>query len=85
MPYLNVIVKESLRILPVINPIVLPLCPFLIRAYFSGFAMKEMCLILATLVRRYELSLILGQYKMTWRIVPTFNQGFYNVGIKKRV
>ncbi|KAE9365295.1 cytochrome P450, partial [Stipitochalara longipes BDJ] len=50
------------------------------------FAMKEMRLILATLVRRYELTLIPGQsHKLYWSIVPKFKQGFYNIGIKPRV
>ena len=41
--------------------------------------------ILATLVRRYELSLVPGQsHELGWKIVPTFKQGFYNVGIKSR-
>ena len=48
--------------------------------------MKEMRLILATLVRRYELALIPGQsHKMFSQIVPVFEQGFYNVGIKPRM
>jgi len=48
--------------------------------------MKEMRLILATLVRRYELALVPGQsHKMFWRMVPVFEQGFYNVGIKARM
>jgi len=51
----------------------------------QDLAKKEMRLILATLVRRYELTLIPGQsHELGWRIVPTFRQGFYNVGIKTR-
>ena len=49
------------------------------------FAMKEMRIILATLVRRYELTLVPGQsHRMFVKIVPNFKQGFYNVGIKPR-
>jgi cytochrome P450 len=49
-------------------------------------AMKEMRLILATLVRRYEATLVPGQpHRRFWRIVqfvPAFKQGFYDVGIR---
>ncbi|PMD30788.1 cytochrome P450 [Hyaloscypha variabilis F] len=50
------------------------------------FAMKEMRLVLATLVRRYELTLVPGQsHKLFWSLVPRFRQGFYNVGVKPRM
>ena len=48
--------------------------------------MKEMRLVLATLVRRYELTLVPGQsHKLFWSLVPRFRQGFYNVGVKPRM
>jgi cytochrome P450 len=50
------------------------------------FAMKEMRLILATLVRRYEATLVPGQpHRRFWKIVPVLKQGFYDVGIRPRV
>lgn len=49
------------------------------------FALKELRLIMATLVRRYELSLVLGQsHEMRVHTVPWFKQGYYNVGVKLR-
>jgi hypothetical protein len=40
---------------------------------------------MATLVRRYELSLVLGQsHEMRVHTVPWFKQGYYNVGVKLR-
>jgi hypothetical protein len=44
-----------------------------------------MRLILVVLIRRYELTLVLGQsHEMRTHTVPWFKQGFYNVGVKKR-
>ncbi|KUJ07792.1 cytochrome P450 [Mollisia scopiformis] len=49
------------------------------------FAMREMRLILARLVRRYELSLVEGQsHERRYHSTPWFVQGFYKVGIKQR-
>jgi cytochrome P450 len=49
-------------------------------------AMKEMRLIFATLVRRYEATLVPGQpHRRFWRIVPAFKQGLYDVGIRPRL
>ncbi|KUJ06610.1 cytochrome P450 [Mollisia scopiformis] len=49
------------------------------------FALKELRLILVTLIRRYELSLVPGQsHEMRLHTVPWFTQGFYNVGVKQR-
>jgi cytochrome P450 len=51
----------------------------------SSFALREMRLILATLIRRYELSLVSGQsHEVRVHTVPWFRQGFYNVGLKRR-
>lgn len=53
--------------------------------WLSRFALRELRLILATLVRRYELSLIPGQsHELRVHTVPWFKQGFYNVGLKRR-
>jgi cytochrome P450 len=50
------------------------------------FAMKELRLILATLVRRYELVEVKGQSKeMRVHTVPWFTQGGYSVGVRRRV
>ncbi|KAF8848447.1 cytochrome P450 [Acephala macrosclerotiorum] len=49
------------------------------------FALRELRLILVTLLLRYELSLIPGQsHEMRIHTVPWFTQGFYNVGVKRR-
>lgn len=49
------------------------------------FAMREMRLVIATLVRRYELSLVEGQSEeQIDHIVPFFVQGGYWVGVRKR-
>ncbi|PMD33538.1 cytochrome P450 [Hyaloscypha variabilis F] len=49
------------------------------------FALKELRLILVTLIRRYELSLVEGQsHELRVHTVPWFKQGFYNVGVKLR-
>lgn len=49
------------------------------------FALKELRLILATLVRRYVLSLVEGQsHELRVHSVPWFKQGFYKVGVKLR-
>ena len=51
----------------------------------SSFALREMRLILAALIRRYELSLVPGQsHEVRVHTVPWFLQGFYNVGLKRR-
>ncbi len=48
--------------------------------------MKELRLILATLVRRYELVEVKGQSKeMRVHTVPWFTQGGYSVGVRRRV
>lgn len=49
------------------------------------FALKELRLILATLIRRYELSLVQGQsHELRVHTVPWFKQGFYKVRVKVR-
>jgi cytochrome P450 len=49
------------------------------------FALKELRLIIATMVRRYELSLVEGQsHELRTYIVPYFKQGFYKIGLKLR-
>ncbi|KAE9378887.1 cytochrome P450 [Stipitochalara longipes BDJ] len=49
------------------------------------FAIKEMRLILARLVLRYEISLVPGQsHERRYHSTPWFVQGFYKVGIKLR-
>jgi cytochrome P450 len=49
------------------------------------FALKELRLILATLVRKYELTLVPGQsHKLKVFTVPKFVQGFYNIGVKPK-
>lgn len=49
------------------------------------FALKEMRMILSTMVRRYELSLIPGQsHEMRVHTVPWFYQGYYKVGFRPR-
>lgn len=49
------------------------------------FALKELRLILATLLQRYELSLVPGQsHELRVHTVPWFKQGFYNIGVKRR-
>jgi hypothetical protein len=51
----------------------------------ARFALKELRLILATLMRRYELSLVPGQsHELRVHTVPWFKQGFYKVGVKMR-
>jgi cytochrome P450 len=50
------------------------------------FALKELRLILANLVRNFELSLVEGQsHELRIFTTPQFKQGYYNVGIKRRV
>ncbi|KAL2073943.1 hypothetical protein VTL71DRAFT_11269 [Oculimacula yallundae] len=49
------------------------------------FALREMRLILSTIIRRYEMTLIPGQsHEQRVHTVPWFVQGFYNVGLKPR-
>ncbi|CZT12574.1 hypothetical protein WAI453_005583 [Rhynchosporium graminicola] len=49
------------------------------------FALKEMRIILSTIVRRYEMTLIEGQsHEQKVHTVPWFVQGFYKVGLKPR-
>jgi len=44
-----------------------------------------MRLVLATLVRKYDLSLVPGQsYEMRVHVVPYFTSGKYLVGVKSR-
>ena len=54
-------------------------------ANHARFALKELRLILATLVRRYELERIPGQSEelRVW-VVPAFKDGKYMVGVKQR-
>jgi cytochrome P450 len=41
--------------------------------------------VLATLVRRYELTLVEGQsHELKVHTVPWFVQGFYKVGVRRR-
>ncbi|KAH9207521.1 cytochrome P450 [Leptodontidium sp. 2 PMI_412] len=50
------------------------------------FALKEMRIILSTIIRRYEMSLIPGQsHEQRVHTVPWFLQGYYKVGLKPRV
>ncbi|KAH7408064.1 cytochrome P450 [Cadophora sp. MPI-SDFR-AT-0126] len=50
------------------------------------FALKEMRIILSTIVRRYEMTLIPGQsHEQRVHTVPWFVQGYYKVGLKPRV
>jgi cytochrome P450 len=47
--------------------------------------MREMRLIFASLVRKYELSLVPGQsHERRYHMTPWFVQGFYKVGLKLR-
>jgi len=49
------------------------------------FALKEMRIILSTIMRRYEMSLIPGQsHEQRVHTVPWFVQGYYRVGLKPR-
>ncbi|PVH81743.1 cytochrome P450 [Cadophora sp. DSE1049] len=49
------------------------------------FALKEMRIILSTIVRRYEMTLIPGQsHEQRVHTVPWFVQGYYKVGLKPR-
>jgi hypothetical protein len=51
----------------------------------SRFALKELRLILVTIIRRYELSLVAGQsHELRVHTVPWFKQGYYKVGVKMR-
>jgi hypothetical protein len=55
------------------------------RVNKSRFALKELRLILVTIIRRYELSLVEGQsHELRVHTVPWFKQGYYNVGVKMR-
>lgn len=50
------------------------------------FALKELRLILVTVLTRYELSVVPGQsHELRVHTVPWFKQGFYNVGVRRRV
>jgi cytochrome P450 len=50
------------------------------------FALKELRLILVTLFRRFELSLVPGQSgELRFATTASFKQGFYKVGVKPRV
>jgi hypothetical protein len=51
----------------------------------SRFALKELRLILVTIIRRYELSLVEGQsHELRVHTLPWFKQGYYMVGVKTR-
>jgi hypothetical protein len=50
------------------------------------FALKELRLLLVTLLRNFELSLVEGQsHEMRVHTAPYFVQGKYLVGVKPRV
>lgn len=52
---------------------------------WSRFAYREMRLVLASIVRRYELILVDGQSDEQFLgSIPSFAQGFYKVGFKLR-
>ncbi len=52
----------------------------------NRFALKELRLILATLMKRYEWSLVEGQsHELRVHTVPWFTQGFYKAGVKLRI
>jgi hypothetical protein len=49
------------------------------------FALRELRLILVTVIRRYEISLVEGQsHEVLLSTTPYMEQGFYNVGFRKR-
>ena len=52
----------------------------------SRFALKELRLILVTLLRKFDLSIVEGQnYELRVHTVPYLKQGKYLVSVKKRV
>ena len=54
-------------------------------AYHFRFALREMRLICATLLRRYDIGLIPGQsHEMKVHVVPYFTSGKYLVAVKPR-
>lgn len=55
-------------------------------SFVIRFALKELRLILVTLLRKFELSVVEGQnYEILVHTVPYFKQGKYLVGVKPRV